>query len=223
MDGGGRGVIGELVQRLIDAGTPPLVAAVVVSEAFAAGAMSRTVGGLSADETTVRRREYDRERQRLKRELARMSADNTRMSAESADASYNNNSFSQEKDSIKEEKKVRARKKKSADFLPTDWQPNENHFAAADRLKIPHPAVLEKAEDLRLWAAGNGIARADWDATFHTFLRRDAERLRGSSDEKSVHAAAHRLVERMRQFDEPAPGEIRDGEGENIVRLLSKG
>jgi hypothetical protein len=215
-------MIEALIQRLIEAGTPPLVAAVVVSEAFAAGASVRTVGGLSADETTERRRAYDRERQRLKRIEAKKSADSPPTSAESADA--DNNNSSSHKDSIEKKKLSKARPKKSADFLPDDWQPKESHFAAADRLKIPHSAVRDKAEDMRLWAKSNGVTRADWDATLHVFLRKDADKLRGANENpNSVHAAARRLRTFVNQFNEPIPAELCDGTGGTVVRMLPKG
>lgn len=74
----------------------------------------------------------------------------------------------------KENKKVRARKS-SAVPLPLEWEPKQTHHEAAERLNIPPARMLSKAEDMRLWAKSNDIRKVDWDATFHGFLRRDAD------------------------------------------------
>lgn len=121
----------------------------------------------------------------------------------------------------KEEKKVRAPRRAPASPLPADWQPTQSHFDAAEKLKIPIAAVLSKAEDMRIWAKSSGAIKADWDATFHGFLRRDAEKLSGNANGKrTVQQAASDLHDRMRLFDEPPPGDLRDGAGEIDVRLL---
>jgi hypothetical protein len=75
-----------------------------------------------------------------------------------------------------ESKKVRARRKSSV-TLRDDWRPSDSHFAAAARMNIPVAKVYVKADDMRLWAKSNDARKADWDATFHGFLRRDADKL----------------------------------------------
>lgn len=91
----------------------------------------------------------------------------------------------------KEEKKVRARKA-PASPLPADWQPSAAHFEAAVKLHIPREAVFAKAEDMRLWAQSTGAVKADWNATFHVFLRRDASKLStGNPHERADQARAH--------------------------------
>lgn len=154
--------VANIVARLIAAGTPPDVAAMAVTEAFAAGA----VCGQSADKADVsaeRRREKDRERKR----------DIRRHSAESADIPQKSEPALTLKDNLKEEKKVRATKGR----IPADWNPNAAHFEAAEKLKIPRAAVEAKAEDMRIWAGSTGALKVDWDLTFHGFLRRDAPKL----------------------------------------------
>lgn len=60
-------MIGDLVSKLIASGTPPELAAVVVAEAFAVGAMS--VGHVtSRDESVTHRRESDRLRKQRSRD-----------------------------------------------------------------------------------------------------------------------------------------------------------
>jgi hypothetical protein len=160
-----------MVDNLVAAGCAPAVAARVVAEAFAAGVLSAPVRGLSVDETTEKRRERDRIRQALKRAEAKKSPDNPPTSAESADCPTRALSL---KSLNKEDKKERARKHP----CPVDWQPNEKHFAWAEKEHIPQSAVLSKAEDMRLWAQSTGEQKKDWDATLFVWLRRDAPKLR---------------------------------------------
>lgn len=123
-------------------------------------------------------------------------------------------------ESKKEEKKVRARSAPKVP-LPADWQPTAAHFDAAEKLHIPRAAVISKAEDMRLWAQSSGAVKVSWDATFHVFLRRDAEKLKGNGNGKrTVQEASADLLERVRAFDEPAPSDIRGGTGKTDVRLL---
>lgn len=151
--------IGDMVNALIAAGTPPDIAAVVVAEAFAAG----VVCGQSADKVDVsaeRRREKDRERKAAVRRQSAESADSPQMSA---------SALTLKKDIVK---KVSKRKPLSA-----DWAPSEVHFEKAAAMHIPRSAVEAKAEDMRIWAGSSGAVKADWDLTFHGFLRRDAPKL----------------------------------------------
>lgn len=160
------GKVGALVARLIAVGTPAEIAASVVAESFAAGAMScRQSADCRVDETTEKRRAYDRERQRKIRRQLKESADNPPTPpTEAYTLTIDNNINS---------KSVRARKHR----IPPTWQPSAKHYEAAERLGIPRSSVDDKAEDMRNWAGANGTLKADWDLTFHGFLRRDAPRL----------------------------------------------
>lgn len=114
-------------------------------------------------------------------------------------------------------------KKRSMTPLPDDWKPSPMHVVAANRLKLRPEIVESKAEDMRIWAQSNDIRKANWDATFHGFLRRAANETGGVNAKRSVQDAAADLVGRMREFDRPPPGGIRSGEGGSVVGLLSKG
>jgi hypothetical protein len=155
--------IAGMVRALIDAGTPPDVAATIVAEAYVAG---RNSTGIPVDEMAEKRRAYDRER---KRKSTGIPPDSTGTPQEALILTKDNN---------KKEKKVRAVRHQ----IPPEWKPSEVHFLKAAELNIPRAAVEAKAEDMRLWALGKGELKADWDATFHGFLRRDAPKLavRGS-------------------------------------------
>lgn len=211
--------VAEIVARLIAVGCPADVAAVAVTEAFAAG----SVCGKSADKADIsaeRRREKDRIR---KAEIRRQSAESAE-SPQNSKSALTLSSLSEKENSKKEGKKVRARKS----TLSADWQPKESHFEAAEKLKIPRSGVVSKAEDMRIWAGSTGALKVDWDLTFHGFLRRDAEKLSSQNNGKAnaknpVLAAADALVERMRDFDRPAPGEVRGGASAVAIRAIPQG
>jgi hypothetical protein len=208
--------IADMVTRLIAAGTPPEVAAVVVAEAFAAGV---SVCGHSADkvdESAERRRAKDRERKR----------DVRRHSAESADIPQNSKpaltltSSQQEVSVEKEGKKVSARKIP----LPQTWQPSEVHFEAAAKLNVSREAVLNKAEDMRIWAGSNGALKKDWHLTFHGFLRRDAPKLAAQNGKQNGPTAPNGLATALGKLRENIgqPGGSEAGRGPP-PRLLSHG
>jgi hypothetical protein len=158
--------IGDMVRTLIAAGASPDVAAVVVAEAYAAGMNAVAVsGGSPVDEVAEKRRAYDRERKRNERKSGGSPVESGG-SPESA--------LTPKKDNLK---KVSKRKP-----IPPDWAPSEVHFQKAAEMNIPRSAVEAKAEDMRIWAGSSGAVKADWDLTFHGFLRRDAPKLsiRGS-------------------------------------------
>jgi hypothetical protein len=194
--------IGEMVERLVAAGCDPVVAASVVAEVFTAGVLSADYRG-QTDETAERRRTKDRDRKREKRAAAR------NLSAESADClripqteekalTLSSLPYLPSLEVKKERKKVRARKQE----LSADFQPNENHFAAAAKLGIPRQAVFEKCEDMRLWAKSSGAVKADWDATLHGFLRRDASKLSTNGQNHAKPSSRSSVVDAARRFAE---------------------
>lgn len=152
-------MIADLVSRLIASGTPPELAAQVVSEAFAAGVST----GIPRNSAHENRKAYDRERKRKERNSTGIPPDST---------GHADMALTLKKDKDKS-KKVRVAKHP----CPPDWKPTEAHFDAAEKLRIPRTAVEAKAEDMRLWAGANGALKVDWDKTFHGFLRRDAPKL----------------------------------------------
>jgi hypothetical protein len=200
-------VIAGLVSQLIAAGVAPELAATVVTEAFVAGATSTGIPRTSAHE---KRKEYDRERKRKERMSTGIPPDSTGH----ADTALTLSSLKD--NSIKKEKKVRARKSE----LSTDWAPSDNHFSSAEKLGIPRAAVLNKAEDMRLWAKSTGAVKVDWDATFHGFLRRDAHKLTGATYAKPPNGLAGALA-RLR--DDIAADERSQEGGRPALRLLPGG
>ncbi len=167
-----------------------------------------------ADEQAERRRAADRERQRVRRH-PQTSAD----SPQTVTNALTLSSLTNLKD--KKEKKVRAAKAP----LSADWAPSDSHFEAAAKLGISRKAVEWKAEDLRLWALSSGELKSNWEATFHGFLRRDADKLRKFGAENGKPT----VVEAMRNHIEggigfgPKPSLFPSGASGGAVRVLPEG
>lgn len=77
-------------------------------------------------------------------------------------------------------KNARAQTRTQGRTLPDDWEPTEKHRAEAERLGRDPEWLERQAEAMRLWATGNAnraVARkADWNATFLGWIRREHER-----------------------------------------------
>jgi hypothetical protein len=153
-------VIGEMVQTLIAAGTPPDVAAVVVAEAYAAGMLAGNSSGIPPESRLEKIRTADRERKRNK-------AVSTGIPLEST--GIPETALILKKDTYKKEKKVRATKHP----LPPEFQPTEDHFAYGAERGYSRDGVLDKFEDMRIWAGSSGAVKTDWGLTLLGFLRRD--------------------------------------------------
>jgi hypothetical protein len=139
------------------------------------------------------RREKDAERQRC----YRLSHPVTRSHSDS-DVSLSSLLSSTESTTKKvESKKERARKS----LLPATWRPNEAHYAKAAKLGIPADAMLMKVDDLRNWAASKAIMRADWDATFHGFLRPKANGASNGQHRETLDDRAGRLIDRAQELE----------------------
>lgn len=59
--------------------------------------------------------------------------------------------------------------------LPSDWLPKPSHLDLAIRLNLTAEHVPRLVVAMRDWATAHDHRRADWDATFNTFIRREAE------------------------------------------------
>lgn len=156
-------MIGEIVARLIAAGAPPEVAATAVCEAFEMGVETGKSADYPRDETTEKRRAYDRERARTKREIRRQSA-------ESADSPISPLSIS------KKEKKERERGTR----LPPDWEPSSADKDAAKLEGLSENDISREGSKFRdywLAKAGQGGVKLDWPATWRNWCRRAADYL----------------------------------------------
>jgi hypothetical protein len=155
-------VIGELVAKLIAAGTPADVAAVVVTEAFAAGIMS--VGHVtSADESVTHRRESDRLRKQRSRDRLVTNRDVT---GQSQDASLSKNNLEEEREA--KLGSVRGQR------LPDDWVPSGGEKEAAKGSLSETELNRELAKFRDHWKQQPGAKglSLDWDAAWRIWIRR---------------------------------------------------
>ena len=111
-------------------------------------------------------------------------------------------------------KEVRKKERARKTLLPDDWLPNPKHYAKGSRSYID-----QKADDMRNWAKSKAIMRADWDATFHGFLR-PREGFGGSSNAKaSAGDRAREFARRIREVEHPKgvgrPDEFFGGDGDS--------
>ncbi len=156
-------MIGELVARLIAAGTPPEVAAVVVSEAFAAG-VATACPQISVDMSAEKRRAKDRLRKQIERENPQISADiheNPQMSK----------SASISKDSKKDKRGTR---------IDVGWTPSAAERAFGKQEGFSEFEIDREAQKFRdYWTACAGAkgVKLDWSATWRQWIRNSADRL----------------------------------------------
>lgn len=163
--------IGDLVQQLIDGGTPPAVAATVVAEAFARGAAACKSTGNPVDRAAEKRRAWDRERKAVQRGAEQKSG--------GSPVEVHPNSANQLSLSNSEiQKKERA----SGKICPPEFHPTEKHYEAALKLGVGRPRVDELCEDMRSWSRANSnraVARkSDWGLALHQWIKRFAAEAR---------------------------------------------
>jgi len=163
--------VGGLVRQLIDAGTPPDVAAIVVAEAFAAGAAACKSTGSRVDTAAEKRRAWDRERKAMQRELERPSG--------GCPPDFHPISANQPSISESEKKK---KERAIGKVCPPDFHPTESHYEAGLRFGLNRPKVDELCGDMRSWSAANSnraVARkSDWGLALHQWMKRCASEIR---------------------------------------------
>jgi hypothetical protein len=150
------------------------------------------------------RRIADRERQRRRRHAdtggqsvtPRDTAD-TSLSLTSSLSSSNIEEIKKEQQERKKDRRAPARKF----LLPDDWMPKASHYAKGD------PRFIDrKADDMRNWAKSKAVMRADWDATFHGFLRPERDGNGGANGRdrqrgESLGDLGRRLADEARQLE----------------------
>lgn len=211
--------IAKMVREMIAKGVDPDVIelAVATAEMTATPIVS---GGSPVDTAAEKRRAYDRERKAKDREIHRMSGGNPRTS-ENASLSKEVSIDNRKEERVARQASVRGQR------LPDDWQPTPQDQATsievigADRAR----AELEKFRDHWKQQPGSKGVKLDWNAAWRNWIRRASEYLtRGTANgRRTVHDAAKdltRTLERLAEFDEPAPGGVRIEEGGTAFRLL---
>jgi uncharacterized protein YdaU (DUF1376 family) len=102
--------------------------------------------------------------------------------------------------------------------LHPKWQPNSTALMLGDQLGLSTQQITDSAEDMKAWAWGKGIQRANWDYTFESFLRRRSKGTgngyqRPLEQTKSLTDTAQQILDRLQSG-------IRPHQSENPVRLL---
>jgi Ni/Co efflux regulator RcnB len=167
--------VADLVQQLIDAGTPPAVAAVVVTQAFAAGAQSVVSTGSPVDEAAERRRAWDRARKAEKRNSTGNSTgippDANRASNLTKDSEIQNEGSLEAQLPLASTGQP-APKSKRGTRLPDDWVPSAADVATARRAGLDEPTIRTEAIKFRnYWTAKTGAAatKLDWSRTWENW------------------------------------------------------
>ena len=162
------------------------------------------------------RRAADADRKRRERKSKEVQGQ-SRTALDSLDAvgSYLLTSNLENSNIKQEDKKVRERRATKT-LLPDSWEPKPSHYAKAARALVDR-----KAEDLRNWAKSKAIMRADWDATFHGFLR-PREGMNGhepSAKRSGIMEAIGQHIETIRGWD----GRGSEPNGAEAVGLFPNG
>lgn len=213
-------VVAELVARLIAAGTPADVAAMAITEAFAAGVRSE-IPQNSADVSAERRRERDRIRKRNAKNIPQNSAENAEIpqNSDSALSSFVNSDSEQGRKQERAEPKKAPRK--TGERLPDHWMPSADHYREGAELGLSREAVNGMARDMRLWAKSNehrAVARkSDWDLTFSGWMRREAKSHKGRGPPGNSFAELHNeLSQGMNGRNHESPSIADDFDGPEL-------
>jgi hypothetical protein len=162
--------IADMIEKMVAEGVPMHVILLAVKTAEMTAACGKS-GGIPVDKTAEKRRAYDRERKAEMRNSGGIPPD---IPPDSQSAS-----------SLKKVKEEDDRKRSGGNSerrrvgrqLPDEWRPSEGHYAEGAAMHHGRDQVDAKADEMRLWARANGhraVARkADWDATFLGWMRRD--------------------------------------------------
>jgi uncharacterized protein YdaU (DUF1376 family) len=79
------------------------------------------------------------------------------------------------------QKEVKKERNSGGRSLPSDWMATDDDHAYGAKLGLTELEIEACAEDMRLWARGNANRavgrKADWRATFHGWMRREAPKI----------------------------------------------
>lgn len=213
--------IRELTIALIKAGMDPVEATILIARAgieMAPTGDTRTPG--------ARRQARYRERNETSQSVTEVTPPQTsQIVTKRNETSQSDAASLSKKERIEEEKEVRGPRKARASQLPDEWQPGQNAWQAAVERIGPDRAIAE-LKKFKNHAADKGRVSKSWDAAWRNWVDRaldygGAMGTKGNSNGKrTIHDAANDLLAKVRALDEPAPGRIRDREGEGVVRLL---
>lgn len=93
---------------------------------------------------------------------------------------------------------------KRAARLPDGWKPSDSDREYGRQLGLAPREIDDAAEEMRLWAGGNGAAKADWSLTFKGWMRRNVQRRPASTARATgppVKRNAWAMIHRMATED----------------------
>jgi hypothetical protein len=154
-------MIGNLVARLIAAGTPPELAAEAVAAAFQAGAECVNSTRIPPDTAAEKRRAWDREYRRRNKPIHPIPPEIP------PDSTFALSS------SLKKE-----RKKANATLCPPEFSPSESHYEAGAKIHLDRSQVESLCDDMKAWSQTNAhrpvAKKCDWGMAFHQWIKRHA-------------------------------------------------
>lgn len=193
----------SLIADLVRAGLDPALIARVANALVDVAVCGKSADNLrtKVDETAARRRENDRERQRIIRRQSAESAENPQMSENALTSS----SFPSEEKIQDQGKKERAKSNRGV-ALSADWNPSDVHFDEGVKLGLDHRAVSSMADDMRLWAGANSNRpvgrKSNWDMAFSGWMRRAAKDARGRGPPKGTNGFLDLSLKLQRQIND---------------------
>lgn len=204
--------IADLMVHLIASGIPveAVKTAIDLAQKHAVETVEihRNSTGIPRDAVTEKRRAYDRER---KRKPAKEHIDTLPPSSDSQGS--------------KEEIVGRAKAARGS-RLPADWVLSNKGACFALPLLGEARTKLESLKFKDFWhaKAGQSATKMDWEATWRMWVRNVIERIKsnGNNGKPGIMDAADDLLERVRNLDQPAPRDLRDGTGAAPLRLISE-
>ncbi len=115
--------------------------------------------------------------------------------------------------------------------LPDLWQIDQQDWDYATERGFPPDQIRQMGAAFGNHHRGKGSLMADWHAAWRTWCENEikfsSNRGNGNERRKTVHDAAREfhenLLERIAEFDEPAPRSLCGPEGSDAVRLLPSG
>jgi hypothetical protein len=150
------------------------------------------------DETAEKRRAWDREYRRNKRYCP---PDPPDIHPTPPDVGSDALSSLGKEDSCSEVKSKKERKTRGTK-IPPDWRAKQSHYEEGEKRGLSRLRVDELADNMRTWCAANAnrsvTTKADWDATFMGFIRR--ERNGAGSSQNRADTAAGRATARETDF-----------------------
>lgn len=125
---------------------------------------------------------------------------------------------------VEEERTVaRPKRTRTRTIFPVGWIPDQEQISYAQKRGFNTTQLALMWEAFGNHHTSRGNLMADWAAAWRTWVTNEIKfsaNRKGNGNGRTVQQAAADLARKVRQFDEPAPSDIRDGEGAPVAGLL---